>query len=70
MPDVRSRIVVEAHALRAATAIAALLHGSRRSPRELSRPVARLVGSIVVGAVLLLAVWAATKIGTLLAERR
>jgi hypothetical protein len=70
MPDSASRIVVEAHALRSATAKAALLHGSQRSPRELRRPYAGIIGSLIVGALLLVLVWAATKIGNLIEEQR
>ncbi|MFG1653644.1 hypothetical protein ACGFIE_27290 [Micromonospora sp. NPDC049275] len=70
MADSRDRVVVEAHALRTATAKAALLHGSRRGPRDLRRPYAAVIASLVVGALLLVAVWAVTTIGGLLAEQR
>jgi hypothetical protein len=68
--DRRDRVVVEAHALRTATAKAALLHGSRRGPRELGRPYAAIIASLVVGVLLLVVVWAITTIGGLLAEQR
>ncbi|MEU7755970.1 hypothetical protein [Micromonospora sp. NPDC049171] len=70
MADGRDRVVVEAHALRTATAKAALLHGSRRGPRDLRRPYATVIASLVVGALLLVAVWAITSIGDLLAQQR
>ncbi|WP_431913190.1 hypothetical protein [Micromonospora carbonacea] len=70
MADSRDRVVVEAHALRTATAKAALLHGSRRGPRDLRRPYATIIASLVVGALLLVAVWAVGTIGGLLAEQR
>ncbi|MGX4653438.1 hypothetical protein ACWCHM_07100 [Micromonospora sp. SCSIO 07396] len=70
MADNRDRVVVEAHTLRTATAKAALLHGSRRGPRELRRPYAAAIASLVVGALLLVAVWAITTIGGLLADQR
>ncbi|MEV7331043.1 hypothetical protein [Micromonospora sp. NPDC093244] len=70
MADSRDRVVVEAHALRTATAKAALLHGSRRGPRDLRRPYAAVIASLVVGALLLVAVWAITSIGGLLAAQR
>ncbi|OZV83945.1 hypothetical protein CA850_04770 [Micromonospora echinospora] len=70
MADARDRAVVEAHALRTATATAALLHGSRRGPRQLRRPYAAVVASLVVGALLMVAVWAISTIGELLAEQR
>jgi hypothetical protein len=70
VPDSASRIVVEAHTLRSQTAKAALLHGSQRTPRELRRPYAGIIGSLVVGIVLVVVVWAATKIGNLIEEQR
>ena len=66
MPDPKGRVVIEAHALRRATAMAALLHGSRRGPRELKRLYAPLIASVILGAVLLLGIWAAHRIGGLL----
>ena len=70
MPDSASRIVVEAHTLRSQSAKAALLHGSQRTPRELRRPYAGIIGSVIVGVLLLVVVWAATKIGNLIEEQR
>jgi hypothetical protein len=66
MPDNRARVIIEAHALRRTTALAALLHGSRRGPRELKRPYATLVMSVLLGALLLVAVWALHRLGGLL----
>jgi hypothetical protein len=64
--DTKVRVVVEAHALRRATAMAALLHGSRRGPRELKRAYATLVVSLLLGVLLLVAVWAAHRLNGLL----
>jgi len=58
MTDPNSRVVVQAHALRKATALAALLHGSRRGPRDLKHPYAVLVVSLLLGALLVGVVWA------------
>ncbi len=69
MPDADSRTVLEAHVLRSTIARAALLHGSRRSPRQLRRPFGPLLVSVGVGVVLLLAIWAATRIITVMEER-
>jgi hypothetical protein len=66
VPDAAARVVVEAHVLRRSTALAALLHGSKRGPRELRRPYATLVVSVLLGGLLLLGVWAAHRIGALL----
>ncbi len=69
MPDTKGRVVIEAHALRRATSLAALLHGSRRGPRELKRLYGPLVTSVILGAALLLGVWAAHRVGALLHHR-
>jgi hypothetical protein len=69
MSDRTGAAVLEAHALRTATVTAALLHGSRRSPRELTRPLRAVVVSLVLGAALLVAVVAAVRIQAALAQR-
>ncbi len=56
--------------MRTATAKAALLHGSRRSPRELRRPYALLIGSVIVGVLLLVVFWATSRIADLLQQQR
>lgn len=66
MPDLKGRVVIEAHALRRTTALAALLHGSRRGPRELKRPYALLLVSVLLGVLLLVAVWAVHRLSGLL----
>ena len=62
--------VLQAHALRQATLTAALLHGSRRTARELGRPYAPLVAGVLLGLLLLVAVAAAVKIDAALDQRR
>lgn len=62
--------MVEAHALRKATATAALLHGSRRGPRDLKRPFATLIVSALLGAILLLAFWGIQKVADLMQEQK
>jgi hypothetical protein len=66
MVDAKGKVVVEAHALRRATAMAALLHGSRRGPRELKRPYAALLVGTLLGVALLVVIWAVQRIGGLL----
>jgi hypothetical protein len=66
VPDAQARVVVEAHVLRRNTALAALLHGSKRGPRELRRPYATLVVSLLLGGLLLVGVWAGHRISGLL----
>jgi hypothetical protein len=66
MPDAKGRVVIEAHALRRAAALAVLLHGSRRGPRDMKRPYVTLVVSALLGVLLLVAVWAAHRLGGLL----
>lgn len=70
MPETRSRVVVEAHALRKATAMAALLHGSRRTPRDLRRPLSLLIVSAILGALLLVAFWGVDRVGDLQRQKR
>jgi hypothetical protein len=70
MAEAKGRVVVEAHALRKATALAALLHGSRRGPRELRRPYALLAVSVLLGLMLLVTVWATHRIGDLLHQQQ
>jgi hypothetical protein len=65
-----SSAVLQAHALQSATVTAALLHGSRRSARELARPYGALIAGLVLGLVLLLAAAAAVKIDAALEQRR
>lgn len=66
MAEDRDRVVIEAHKLRRATVTAALLHGTRRAPRDLRRPYAAPVASLIVGAVLLVGLWAVNRIIDLL----
>jgi hypothetical protein len=66
----QSKIVIEAHKIRTATATAVLLHGSRRGPRDLRNPFSALIASFVLAAVLLIAIAAATMISKALDERR
>jgi hypothetical protein len=70
MPDNKGKVVVEAHALRTATAMAALLHGSRKGPRDLKRPVSLLIVSAIVGALLLVAFWGISRVGSLLQQQK
>ncbi|MGC9668862.1 hypothetical protein ACNTMW_20175 [Planosporangium sp. 12N6] len=70
MADRRDRVVVEAHGLRKATALAALLHGSRHGPRDLKRPYAALVVGVLLGVVLLVALWAAHRVTGLLHQQK
>lgn len=61
--------VLQAHALQQATVTAALLHGSRRTARQLGRPYGPLVAGVVLGLLLLVAVAAAVKIDAALDQR-
>lgn len=70
MSDQQSKVIIEAHKIRTATAAAVLLHGSRRGPRDLRNPFSALIASFVVAAVLLIAIAAATMISKALEERR
>jgi hypothetical protein len=68
--DAKGRVVVEAHALRKSTATAALLHGSRRGPRDLKRPFITLIASLILGGLLLVAFWGIHRVGDLLQQQK
>lgn len=70
MPDAKGRVVVEAHALRKATAMAALLHGSRRTPRDLKRPVSLLLVSAILAVLLVIAFWGVSRVGDLMQQQK
>ena len=70
MSDRVGAVVLQAHALRTGTVTAALLHGSRRSPRDLTRPLRAVIASLVLGAALLVGVVAAVRIDAALDQRR
>lgn len=65
-----SSTVLQAHALQSATVTAALLHGSRRTARELARPYGPLVASVVLGLLLVVVAAAAVKVDAALDQRR
>ena len=69
MADQRTRTTIQAHALRTAASLSALLHGTSRRTTELRSPLSAVIGSVVVALGLLVAVFVATKIGTLISER-
>jgi hypothetical protein len=66
MAELRPKVVLEAHATRTAIALALLLHGRDRGPRDRRTPFGPLLAGVVVAAVILLAIFIAGRIGTLL----
>jgi hypothetical protein len=69
MADQRSKTTIQAHALRTAASLSALLHGTSRRTTELRSPMSAVIGGVAVTVALLVAVFVATKIGTLIAAR-
>src|SRR5690606_6839911 len=65
----RARIVLQAHATRSRVALALLLHGRARGPRELTGPWGVLIGSVLLAVVSVVAVLVATRVGVLLEQR-
>jgi hypothetical protein len=57
---------LEAHATRATVALALLLHGRDRGPRDLRKPFGTLVAGVAVAAVILLAIFLTGRIGSLI----
>jgi hypothetical protein len=65
MAETRPKVVLQAHATRAATALALLLHGNDRSPRDMRKPFGPLVAGVAIAVVILLAIFVAGRIGAL-----
>ena len=66
MAEARPKVVLQAHATRAAIALALLLHGGERGPRDMRKPFGPLIAGVVVAAVILLAIFLAGRIGSLI----
>lgn len=66
MAEARPKVILQAHATRAATAVALLLHADDRGPRELRRPFGALVAGVVVAVVILVAIFIAGRLGSAL----
>jgi hypothetical protein len=64
MAEARPKVVLQAHATRAATAMALLLHAGDRGPRETRRPFGPLIAGAVVAAVILIAIFIAGRLGS------
>ena len=66
MTETRPKVILQAHATRAAIALALLLHGSDRSPRDMRKPFGPLIAGVAVAVVILLAIFIAGRIGSLI----
>lgn len=64
MAEQSPKVILQAHATRAATAMALLLHAGDRGPRESRRPFAPLIAGLVVALVILVAVFITGRLGT------
>ncbi len=63
MAEPRPKVILQAHATRAATAMALLLHAGDRGPREIRKPFGPLIAGAVVAIVILLAIFIAGRLG-------
>lgn len=61
----RSKLVLEAHAARSATAVALLLHARDRGAKEMRNHFGALIGSLVLAVVMVVAVVVGHRIGVL-----
>jgi hypothetical protein len=66
MAEARPKVILQAHATRAATAVALLLHAGDRGPREARKPYSALIAGVVIAAVILVAIFIAGRLGTAL----
>ena len=65
MNDPRPKIILQAHATRSAVAMALLLHARDRGARDVRKPFGTLIAGLVLAIVILVAVYVATRIGSL-----
>lgn len=63
--EAKPKVVLQAHATRAATAMALLLHAGDRGPRDIRKPFGPLIAGVVVAVVILLAIFIAGRMGSL-----
>ncbi len=68
MNQSRPKVVLQAHATRSMTALALLLHGRDRGPREVRKPLSSLLGSLAIAVVLVLAVAVGGRIGAIIGQ--
>ncbi len=66
MAEARPKVILQAHATRAATAVALLLHAGDRGPRDLRKPFGALIAGLVVAIVILVVIFIAGRLGTVL----
>lgn len=69
MNQPRPRMVLQAHATRARTALALLLHARDRGPRDMRNPVSSLIASAVVAVVIVVVAVVGAGIGMLIGSR-
>jgi len=64
--ELRPRVILLAHATRARTAVALLLHARDRGAREVGHPLGSLFASLVLAVVIVVVAVVSTRIGMLL----
>ncbi|WP_157695333.1 hypothetical protein [Nakamurella panacisegetis] len=61
--------MLQAHATRSLTALALLLHGWERGPRDMRKPFGTLIASVVIAAIIVLAVAVGGRVGAMIGRR-
>lgn len=64
-PDVLPKVILQAHATRAAVAQALLLHGHERTARQLRKPLPALITGVIVALIITVAFFIAIRLGSL-----
>lgn len=65
-----AKVILQAHATRTATALALLLHGRERGPREAKSSYAPVVVGLVITLLMVVVTAIAIRVGILIAARR
>jgi hypothetical protein len=67
--QLRPKVILQAHATRSATALALLLHGRDRGPRDLRKPFGALLAGSLIAIVIVLSVAIGGRVGALLTQQ-
>ena len=64
----RPKVVLQAHATRSLTALALLMHGRDRGPRDMRKPFGTLIASFVIAVVIVVAVAVGDRVGAMIGQ--
>ena len=65
----RPKVVLQAHATRSLTALALLLHGRERGPRDMRKPFGTLLASLVIAVIIVVAVAVGGRVGAMIGQQ-